>query len=109
MKVITERTLIQGVAARWRESYGYRDKTYGADKQVIAQQLEALDKDKATAAEVKAIIGNDSWTEVGRCHECDSVALTLVQLGQDPDYESRTAEICIPCLKKSIKLARDTA
>ena len=106
MRVITERSLIRDVAARWAESYP--NERFGKDKPRIGKQLAALDPEKATAEMVIDIIGNDSWTSVPECDECGAVGLAaVVEVGAEPDYESSTARICVPCLRKAVKLARD--
>lgn len=54
--------------------------------------------------DVNKAIGNTSWTDCC-CDECGNTKVEqLVQLGQDEDYESSTANICFPCLKKAVKL-----
>ena len=104
MKVINVRALIREVAAAWRAQYkGAGD----GGKQSIQRTLDALDGATATAVEVASIIGNESWTEVPRCDECGEARPVVVRLGQEPDYESRTAHICVPCLRAAIKSAKE--
>ena len=50
--------------------------------------------------DVDRIIGNKSWTD-NRCDECQAQADT-VQVGQPPDYESRTAYLCEPCVRRAL-------
>lgn len=105
MKLITEREKIRGVAAEWRRQYGpgepySRDK----DKQEIQRKLDALDPEKATGDDVERIIGNRTWTAVGECDECKRLTTALVELGDEPDYESSTAQICQECLLKALRL-----
>jgi len=59
-----------------------------------------------TPEQVNEIIGNTSWTDC-RCDECGKSVDKVIQVGQDPDYESSTAEICVQCLKKAIKLSKE--
>ena len=47
---------------------------------------------------VNDIIGNQSWTQCS-CSECNRDVDAVVQLGQEPDYESSTAWICRDCIK----------
>lgn len=101
MKLITERSLIRGVAQRWREQYplGRAEKF-----DEIYCRLAALNAETATAEEIEKIIGNSSWTDVPSCDECGERRGCVVELGEEPDYESRTAQICLGCLHKAINL-----
>ncbi len=38
------------------------------------------------------------------CNECGKNADIVVQLGQEPDYESATANICLDCLKRAVEI-----
>jgi len=114
MQLITRRELIRNVAAKWREQYepfkddgllfgewnGVRIKKTKAQ---VADELDALDKEKATAEDVAAIIGNASWTRL-TCDECGKECETVLRVGQPPDYESRTACLCIRCVKDAASL-----
>jgi hypothetical protein len=107
MKLINERTEIANVAARWKEQY-FRRGEWGTvllgNAEVIHRNLLALPPD-ATAKDVHAIIGNTSWAGPQSCHECGREDVdAVVQVGQQPDYESSTADICLPCLRKAVAL-----
>lgn len=99
MQLITERDLIRGVAKAWDEQYGTpTDPKYS--ETLVSQRLHELDTEKATAQDVAAIIGNDSWTTL-RCHECGKDTTTILRLGEPPDYESNTADICPTCIRQA--------
>ena len=100
MRLISERTLIREVASRWDYQY---PKAIGA-RGDTSKALHALNAETATAAEVNAIIGNDSWTTIPDCDECNQKVLEVVEVGEEPDYESSTARLCKECLKKAISL-----
>ena len=38
------------------------------------------------------------------CDECEASVKVLVQVGEEEYYETRTADICLSCLQKAIKL-----
>lgn len=95
---ITQRDLIKSVAIRWRNQYF----DMPAEKSSIYAALLLLDKEKAAALDVKNIIGNDSWTALS-CHECGQYVEEVMSLGQEPDYESHTANVCFPCLCKAME------
>lgn len=104
MKVITQRTLVREVADRWDRQYPPR--TAPSDKVAIGRALRGLDLATASPRKVDAIIGNNSWTEVPSCDECEDDCLSVVvQLGEEPDYESATANVCIKCLRAALDAA----
>jgi len=103
MKLITARDLIRRVADNWEQQYRASMDTRlhgGESKRDILNRLRALDPETATAADVTAIIGNPSWTEL-RCDECEAVSETVVEVGQPPDYERATARLCPACVAKA--------
>ena len=105
MKHETEREQLRGVASRWREAYPREGRIVG-DKSTkrIQDQLDALDVETATAADVAAIIGNKLWVCAPTCNECGEDSWDAVELGEPPDYESATATICADCLRKALAL-----
>lgn len=108
MKLITQRTLIRSVVARWNGQYPPGDHivTFSDGRSVkeIREKLAALDTETATHEEVSAIIGNDSWTRLDECGECREKASSLVLMGEDPYYDSVTVAVCPACLAKAIAL-----
>lgn len=69
----------------------------------VHQRLLFLDLETATPEEVNTIIGNNSWTDL-RCNECGSSKLPLtVEVGES----SRTASLCLPCLRKALSVAEE--
>jgi hypothetical protein len=104
MKKITQRDLIKEVAKRWREQYTpFKN---APDKLRICLALDALDGNTASAEDVAAIIGNASWANL-TCDDCEEYVTEVMELGQEPDYESHTASICGPCLEKALKILRN--
>ena len=99
MIVHTTRTQILGVAAAWREQYGhYKDQSWEWAR-VIGRQLDALDGETASAKDVEAIIGNDTWTKL-QCEECESAADIVLEF----KCASRSIMVCRGCLQKGIGL-----
>lgn len=105
MHQITARTQIRVVASRWRAQYS-KTPYNTPDKMAIAEKLDALDPETATAEQVAAIIGNDSWARDPKCHECQEIVPMVVQVGEPMDYESNTACLCGRCLKAAYNLAK---
>lgn len=112
MKIITERTLIRGVAEAWRRQYPRNHKTWrtavAPDTDTIYRMLADLDPETSTAVEVERIIGNGSWTHVPKCDECQREGLPLlIEVGEDRGYESATARLCPDCLHRAVATALD--
>lgn len=105
MRVLNERAQIKDVAGRWLFAYG-RDGTYGNDKRRrrIGEELMALDKKIATAVDIAKIIGNDSWVTKAHCDECGNETWDILEIGEPPHYESRTAYLCGNCLRAALQL-----
>jgi hypothetical protein len=96
MELVTRHTMAAGAANRWFDAYlGDRDGKAAA----IRALGESPDPDA-----VDAIIGNGSWTRVPQCNECKTNGAAVVQIGDEPDYESHTAWVCEDCLKKALAL-----
>jgi len=112
MTLTTQRDLIRSVAARWRKQYepftddrplfSWRtgQQLPPLNKKQIAEKLDALDPETATAAEVNDTIGNASWTRLS-CDECGKETDATLQVGEEPDYESQTACLCRSCVEKA--------
>lgn len=97
MKIIRQQDLIRGVAALWKGAYFDRlGKWYGEDKRAIWEKLAALPSN-ATADDVASAIGNRSWTTL-KCDECGDEVTDVLQVGQEPDYESATVDLCFYCV-----------
>lgn len=107
MRILNERTQIKDAIKNFVEMYGLE--TYGADKRgrSIGKELLALDPETATRSEVNKIIGNGAWVSEVTCGECGKQTWDIVEIGEEPDYESATAYICIDCLKKAVNLIEE--
>lgn len=97
-------------AASWAKTFGNMYGTYclttfklhdGRTAAQLKQQLEALGADPHPD-DVDRIAGK-SWTWI-RCNECEEQVDKVVQLGNEPDYESSTAWICENCIAKALLL-----
>lgn len=101
MELITRQTNANKVAKRWGEVYrGHPD----TDKMRILEKLIALG-DSPDPDDVDAIIGNTSWTSMNDCDECGKQSVPfIVMVGQEPNYESRTAYLCGDCIGELARL-----
>lgn len=98
MKLITKRSLIREVAKCWRAQYQCYMST---ERIAIAEKLDALNVETATAEEVAKIIGNNSWCSLPPCEECEDQVAAIVSLGLP---EGDHFYICPTCLKKALAL-----
>ena len=103
MKFISRTTNAREAASRWHEEYSGGTSWQQSEKRAIWVQLLAL-KDP-TPEQVDTVIGNTSWTDV-RCDECKRHVEVAVRLGDEPDYDSATATICLDCLHKALELGQ---
>ncbi len=108
MNVLDERTQVKGAIKNWIDRYGL-NRTYGADKRGrnVGKELLALNQETATADDVAEIIGNSSWAREMACSECGKKTWGIVQIGEEPDYESATAYVCSDCLRAALRLLGD--
>jgi len=71
-------------------------------KQEILRKLKAIDLTTATVEEVN-FITEIPYVKQCHCNECGEPSWEVIQLGEEPDYESNTASICHSCIKKALK------
>ena len=104
MELFDERNQVRTVAKRWFRVYGRG--TYGADKRgrMVGDELSELDVETATAEQVLEITGITGWVGKQKCDECGAESWSIVQLGEEPDYESNTSNICADCLRAALRL-----
>ena len=96
MKVLTGRDSIRAVADEFNIHRGA-----WTTKEVI-EELQALDKEIATADDVAAIIGTRAWTDI-ICSECGNIVDSAMQFGEY-DHDSTPEVVCLDCLKAAIDL-----
>ena len=108
MKLITIRSQILEVANRWKAQY-VGGKHEQADKIAIYANLLKLDLATCSAETVAATIGNDSWACAQECYECGGHFDAVLQIGQEPDYESATTYLCHGCIASANALMEQQA
>lgn len=111
MKVITRESLARSAAERWARQYRMdREATSEHDLRTheIGYRLRGLGPNPEPD-DVDRVIGNGSWTRPPSCNECGTDAQGLVvRVGEEPDYESSTAHLCLRCVGKLLLLVGDT-
>lgn len=111
MKVITIRSQIREVAERWNETHKDNrptmDRAHNARMLEIPKKLAGLDPETATAADVEAIIGNDSWACPQHCDECCKEECdVVVSFEREGRYEGWY--LCRGCIEKAYAAMRVT-
>ena len=114
MFVETRASLAKIVAKKFRQQYTAeiaRETVYpwGSPKN-IADALDALGPNPEPDA-VEKVLGTrlGNWIKPTTCNECRKESPCVVQLGEEPDWESQTAWVCLPCLQEAVKLATGEA
>ena len=105
--LITRNLLAASAADRWEKQYPRTldNIKYSSDKVHILGQLYDLGK-QPTPEQVDEIIGNSTWTKES-CDQCGDEIGPWVQLGEELDYDSQTAVICVHCLMIAVDLCRE--
>ena len=108
MHLITVRDRIKAIPVEWRRQY-YKpiSMSWGTlinrDAGQVYTKLCGLDTDTCLKQDIDTIIGNTSWTRIV-CDNCGKDVGAVIQLGQELDYESSTANICVDCLGQALTL-----
>lgn len=101
MIVISHWTQAAGAAdLLWRHGVGFGSGRGPSWRQNLQAALDALGPNPSPDA-VKAL-----WpSAIGlTCHECERDVEEVVEVGEEPDYESHTARLCGQCLLKTLTL-----
>ena len=109
MIVLDEKYQAGRIAALWKRQYG---RQFDDPSHLMFNKRTALDTyqlllemdGRGTAADYERVIGNSSWCCETRCDECGTESWDVVRLGEEPDYESSTANVCLGCLRKAVAL-----
>lgn len=104
MKLITRKNRAASAADAFREQYCHVGvwRTYDSwDEQPEVMHGRLLGMERTPDSVAEAL--GESWVMV-ECDECGASVEAAVEMGQEPDYESATATICIPCIRKAAAL-----
>jgi hypothetical protein len=105
MKLITREHWAKSAPARFKAQYC--DEVTGSwsivhafaeGTEAIYHKLLACDQSPETVVEIL----NSSWV-VLQCDECGQYVNAIMELGDEPDYETATARLCIHCLHAAFK------
>lgn len=113
MKVLTARNQIRELPGKLKHAWQRFDGTWmriaqrEPDTEKIYDAVCALDLEAATVDDVRTAMGFGDWVyDSFTCHECKQTVDKVVQLGEEPDYDSSTANICVACLRKALKAVK---
>jgi hypothetical protein len=104
MKVITRYEYAQSAPQRWIDVY--KNRQFSSKWDYVTEKMEQMTL-PVNPDEIDALIGNTSWTNLSDCSECGSRSDPIIEVGQEPDYASRTAYLCIPCLERLVTLVKE--
>jgi hypothetical protein len=88
-------------ADAWQRKYG-PNRSLDDWHSIVGAALKALGP-QPTPEDVNALIGNQCWTEC-YCTECEKSVDAVVQIGEEPDYESDTVWLCRGCLAEAVRI-----
>jgi hypothetical protein len=101
MKLITRQSKVKGAIQSFLNNYPHHNRPnapfYTRERY---NKVVALDLETATPEDVEQIL-NFSWVEC-LCHECGGSFDAVVQVGQEPDYDTRSANVCKGCLLRAL-------
>lgn len=103
MKLILKSEVVASAPKLWAMTYSKPMWAGDKGKQDITRKL--FSTAPLTEEAITRIIGNDSWTSL-TCDECGNSVNTLARVGQEPDYDSHTASLCVECITKAYELIK---
>ena len=103
MKLRKKSELIESVVERYQRKFFFAFEREGGS--YYKDRYELL-KTTITEKEINDILGNSHWTE-NKCSECGKDVEVVVQVGQEPDYDSLTAYLCFSCIEKAGTLIKN--
>ena len=108
MELLTQQSIIADQIARFLTSdtppYRAGRPFWGDERgRDVAGELRALDPRTATVDQVNEILGRNMVYRLD-CGECGEVAEALVQIGEEPNYETNTAYVCRAGLERALRL-----
>jgi hypothetical protein len=110
LKLITKQSKVKPAIERFLKVFPQYHKQFGSGGGYWSQErfdaINALNPETATPADIERTM-NSSWSE-NRCDECQKDFDTLVQIGQEPDYDARWLCLCGGCLHRSMEMLADT-
>jgi hypothetical protein len=103
IKIITRQSMANETANKWATQYPSNYPDRGGRFSAILDKLRALGP-SPKPDDVDKEIGNKSWTTVPVCDCCLMGGLSSVaMMGEEPDYESSTAYVCIGCARHAVR------
>ena len=80
------------------------------DRRATVELAKSLDPETSTREDVQSLWNLSGWDGVynpgQRCDNCGQCREAVVEVGEEPDYESNTASMCEECLEAALALLR---
>ena len=110
MRIITRRDLIKNIAKQWKQAFYHNDGDkwrYASTVQaeLVYDKLQELDLKACSREEVDGVTGKEYWTEI-ICDECKKDVDVVIQVGENEDHDSRTANVCPECFGRAMSMMR---
>jgi hypothetical protein len=104
MKLFTKKEVLDTLLKGYIDWIGGNHRTFrcGRNSADVIKQLSQ--EDNLTQERAQEIIGHTYRELELICDECGKDSDALIRLGEQPDYESRTASICQKCLANAQEL-----
>jgi hypothetical protein len=102
--IIKKADQLQDIPDKWTAQYARSTTPWHRE---VSQNLQALKPEERTQERMDQIIGNGSWTAL-RCQVCGKDVDVLMQLGEEPDYDSTGINICKQDLQKALRAFRES-
>lgn len=98
-QLITRQYLANNAAKRWKVQYANSEQIFKNNKisTDIYDQLIGLGP-TPNPDDVDKIIGSSSWTQVPNCEQCDKEVGAVIEVGEQPGWDSRTCYLCKECI-----------
>jgi len=103
MRIIDPKALAATAAERWKQTYHKSDGQWHSWRMKVIYEAVAALGPTPNPQQVDLIIGNRSWTR-DMCNEVGCNEDAYIEIGQPPDYDSATANLCRGCLRKAADL-----
>ena len=107
MKFISERDMIREAIRQFIGTYGPKTDLHTKFKKKW-DMVASLDPLTCTGDELREAIGTDSWGKE-TCHECQQEVTSIFQVGEEPNHEEGSANLCPSCVDVLIALRNQHA
>ena len=109
--VDNERNQIRKIVKKWEYSINnpcWGIAVWSKEKQnEILNELKTLNLETCSSHDIKEITGRDEIQQC-ECDHCGEYSWDTLLIGQEPDYDSSTARVCLSCLEEAVKFIKES-